>query len=270
MTQITQSLQGKVALVTGAAGGIGAACVHLLATAGARVMATDIDGEGCQAIAFAEQAHGLDVAALQQDVCDEDRWREVVAATIEKFDGLDILVNNAGIYVGGTLENNSLEDVNRVHRVNVDSIFLGMKYGVQAMKPDGMAGNGGSIINLSSAAGIVGVPGHSAYGSTKGAVRIYTKHAAAEFGALGYGIRVNSVHPGLIDTEMGAAVFQDFVDIGMAETVEEAREYVLSLTMLGRLGTVEDVANMVLFLASDASGYVTGAEFVVDGGLTAK
>jgi NAD(P)-dependent dehydrogenase (short-subunit alcohol dehydrogenase family) len=101
-------------------------------------------------------------------------------------------------------------------------------------------------------------------------VRLYSKHAAAEFGALGYGVRVNSVHPGLIDTEMGAAVFQDFVDIGMADSLEEARDYVLGLTALGRLGTVDDVASMVLFLASDASSYVTGAEFVVDGGLSAK
>lgn len=270
MTHITNSLQGKVALVTGAAGGIGAACTQALAEAGASVMATDIDGAACEAVAFSLEAHGHRVMSMRQDVCQEARWEEVVESTVRDLGGLDILVNNAGIYIGGTLETNSLEDVNRVHRINVDSIFLGMKYAVQAMKPEGAAGNGGSIINLSSVAGLVGVPGHSAYGSTKGAVRLYTKHAAAEFGALGYGVRVNSVHPGLIETDMGAAVFQDFVDIGMVATVEEAREYVLSLTALGRLGTAEDVAGMVLFLASDASSYVTGSEFVVDGGLSAK
>lgn len=270
MSGTTFSLHGKVALVTGAAGGIGAACVRALAEGGARVMATDIDGPACDAVAFSLQAHDLTVSAMQQDVCDEARWQDVIAATVRDLGGLDILVNNAGIYVGGTLEHNTLEEVNHVHRVNVDSIFLGMKYAVQVMKPEGAAGKGGSIINLSSVAGLVGVPGHTAYGSTKGAVRLYTKHAAAEFGALGYGIRVNSVHPGLIDTEMGAAVFRDLVEIGLVESEEEAREYVLSLTALGRLGTVEDVAGMVHFLACDAADYVTGAEFVVDGGLTAK
>jgi 3alpha(or 20beta)-hydroxysteroid dehydrogenase len=233
-------------------------------------MVTDIDGDGCEAVALSLRAHGLTVRSLQQDVCDEAHWDEVIEATVRELGGLDILVNNAGIYVGGMLEHNSLQEVNRVHRVNVDSILLGMKYGSRAMKPEGLAGRGGSIVNLSSVAGLIGVPGHSAYGATKGAVRSYTRHAAVEFGALGYGIRVNSVHPGLIETEMGAAVFQDFVDIGIAATVEEARQYVLSLTALGRLGRVEDVANMVLFLASDAAAYVTGAEFIVDGGMTAR
>lgn len=264
------SIEGKVALVTGGAGGIGSACVKVLAEAGARVMVTDIDGKGCEAVAHSLRGRGMNVLAMQHDVCEEARWSEIVDATISELGGFDILVNNAGVYQGGFLEHNSLEEVNRVHRINVDSIFLGMKFAAQVMKPDGAAGNGGSIVNISSVAGMVGVPGHSAYGSTKGSVRLYTKHAAVEFGALGYGIRVNSVHPGLIDTEMGAAVFQDFVDTGMVATLEEARDYVLSLTALGRLGSVDDVANMVLFLTSDAASYVTGAEFVVDGGLTAK
>jgi NAD(P)-dependent dehydrogenase (short-subunit alcohol dehydrogenase family) len=270
MSALGLSVEGKVALVTGAAGGIGSACVSALAHAGAKVMATDLDGKACEAVAFSLEAHGFDVKSMQQDVCDEGRWEEVIASTVRELGGLDIIVNNAGIYQGGTLEQNSLEEVNRVHRVNVDSIFLGMKYGVAAMKPEGMAGNGGSIINISSVAGLVGTPGHTAYGSTKGAVRLYTKHAAAEFGALGYGIRVNSVHPGLIDTEMGAAVFQDLVDIGLVDTVEQGREYVLGLIPLDRLGTVDDVAGMVVFLGSDAASYVTGAEFVVDGGLSAS
>ncbi len=270
MAHQTNPLTGKVALVTGAAGGIGSACVRTLADAGASVLATDLDGKACEAVAFSLQAHDLEVVAMQQDVCDESRWRDVIDTAITKLGGLDIVVNNAGIYMGGTLESNTLEQVNRVHAVNVDSIFLGMKYSVEVMKPEGRAGQGGSIINLSSVAGLIGSPGHTAYGSTKGAVRLYSKHAAAEFGALGYGVRVNSVHPGLIDTEMGAAVFQDFVDIGMAASIDEARDYVLGLTALGRLGTVDDVASMVLFLASDASSYVTGAEFVVDGGLSAK
>jgi NAD(P)-dependent dehydrogenase (short-subunit alcohol dehydrogenase family) len=264
------SLDSKVALVTGAAGGIGEACVRILAEAGAKVTATDIDGEGCEAVAASLRARGLDVVAMQQDVRDENRWREVTAAIIAEFDGLDILVNNAGIDDGALLENDSLEVVNTLHRINVDSIFLGMKHGVRAMKPGGAAGSGGSIINLSSVAGLVGVPGHSAYGSTKGAVRSYTKHAAVEFGSLGYGVRVNSVHPGLIDTNMGDKVIHDFVDLGLAASKQDAVSLLKGMTALGRIGHVDDVANMVLFLASDAAGYVTGAEFVVDGGMSAR
>lgn len=264
------SIDGKVALVTGGAGGIGEACVRSLAEAGAKVVATDIDGQRCEGVAENLRKKGLDVIAMRQDVCEEQRWTEVTDATLAEFGGLDILVNNAGIDDGVLLEDDTLEVVNRLHRVNVDSIFLGMKYGVRAMKPGGAAGQGGSIINLSSVAGLIGVPGHSSYGSTKGAVRAYTKHAAVEFGTLGYGVRVNSVHPGIIATNMGNKVIQDFVDMGMAGSVEEAQALLNSMTALGRIGHVDDVANMVLFLASDASSYVTGAEFVVDGGLTAK
>jgi NAD(P)-dependent dehydrogenase (short-subunit alcohol dehydrogenase family) len=264
------SIQGKVALVTGGAGGIGEACVRTLAEAGAQVVATDIDGEGCEAVAENLCSKGLEVVAMQQDVCKESRWEEITDATLAEFGGLDILVNNAGIDDGELVENDSLEVVNRLHRVNVDSIFLGMKYGVRTMKPGGAAGNGGSIINLSSVAGLIGVPGHSAYGAAKGAVRSYTKHAAVEFGTLGYGVRVNSVHPGLIDTNMGDKVIKDFVDMGLAPSRDDAVALLESMTALGRVGHVDDVANMVLFLASDASSYVTGAEFVVDGGLTAK
>lgn len=264
------SIDGKVALVTGAAGGIGEACVRILAEAGAKVMATDIDGERVATVTANLRDRGLQVSSMQQDVCDEARWEFVTEATLAEFGGLEILVNNAGIDDGMLLEHDNLETVNRLHRVNVDSIFLGMKYGVLAMKPGGAAGEGGSIINLSSVAALIGVPGHSSYGSTKGAVRAYTKHAAVEFGTLGYGVRVNSVHPGLIETNMGRKVIDDFVDLGLAASEEDARELLNKMTALGRVGHVDDVANMVLFLASDASSYVTGAEFVVDGGMTAR
>lgn len=264
------SLAGKVALVTGAAGGIGRECARVLAAGGARVMMSDLDHAACAAAAAALRAEVGAAQACAQDVTVEADWQASIEATLAAFGGLDVLVNNAGIYQGGTLESNTLEDVRRVHRVNVDSIFLGMKYAAQAMKPGGAAGRGGSIVNLSSVAGLIGVPGHTAYGSTKGAVRLYSRHAAVEFGALGYGIRVNSVHPGLIETAMGDKVFEDFVGIGLAPTPDEARTVVLGMTASGRLGTPRDVANMVLFLASDASSYVTGAEFVVDGGMSAR
>lgn len=263
------SLENKVALVTGAATGIGASCVESLARMGAKVMATDIQPELGQQSVDALVEQGLNVAFYQHDVCSEADWDRSIQATLTAFGGLDILINNAGIYIGGTLLENSLEEVQRVHKVNVDSIFLGMKAAASVMKPGAAAGKGGSIINLSSVAGLIGVPGHSAYGSTKGAVRLYTKHAAVEFGNFGYGIRVNSVHPGLIKTSMGDQAFQDFVDVGLAQTTEDAKQKIIEMTPLGKLGEVQDIANMILFLASDAAGFITGAEFTVDGGMSA-
>ncbi len=264
------SLEGKTAMVTGAGAGIGRACTLALARAGARVMATDLDESAAVQTAALADEEGLTVSALQQDVCEEGRWPEVVSATVAAFGGFDILVNNAGIHQGCLLEADTLDNVRRLHKVNVESVFLGMKYAASAMKPGGVAGHGGSIVNLSSAAGMMGVPLESAYGSTKGAVRLYSKHAAVEFAALGYGIRVNSVHPGLIETEMGSLLLEGFVQNGLVETVEQAKEMIYALTPMGRLGTAEEVANVVHFLASDAASYVTGAEYVVDGGGTAK
>ncbi|MFP6662576.1 MAG: glucose 1-dehydrogenase [Deltaproteobacteria bacterium] len=270
MTEQVDSRMDKVAIVTGAASGIGAACARALAAAGARVMLSDIDIARGEEAAGSLRAAGLVAEFLAHDVCNEAQWAQVVGATIERFGGLDVLVNNAGVYQGGLLEKNSLEEVRRVHRVNVESVFLGMQAAVVAMKPGGRAGRGGSIVNLSSVAALCGTPGHSAYGSTKGAVRSYSKHAAVEFGALGYGIRVNSVHPGLIETAMGDKVFDDFVESGLAPSVAEAREMIFGMTVLGRLGAPEEVAQVVVFLASEASSYITGTEIIVDGGVSAK
>lgn len=263
-------LDGKVALVTGAAMGIGRATALQLARAGARVMLSDLDGDAC-AQTTAELAEiGLHVVSRQHDVSQERDWQSVIDATLQECGGLDVLVNNAGIFIGGMLLSNSLEQVQKVNAVNIDSIFLGMKYAAEAMKPGGAAGRGGSIINLSSVAGMKGVPAHSAYGSTKGAVRLYTKHAAVEFARLGYGIRVNSVHPGVTATAMGGQVFQDFVDLGMAPDIEAAKATIEQMIPMGRVGESQDIAHMIQFLASDASQYSTGSEFVVDGGLAAS
>jgi 3alpha(or 20beta)-hydroxysteroid dehydrogenase len=262
-------LSGKVALVTGAATGIGAACARELSAAGATVMLTDINVDGCQELASALNAKGAKAFFAAQDVTVEQQWKQTVDDTVSRCGGLDILVNNAGTYVGGKLVENTLEAVRKVHQVNVESIFLGMKHAAVAMQPGGSAGNGGSIINMSSVAGLIGVPGHTAYGSTKGAVRLYTKHAAVEFAKLEYGIRVNSIHPGLIDTDMGRLVFKDFVDIGVVDDLAEAEEAILQTIPMATLGSPEDIAKMTRFLASSESAYCTGAEFVVDGGMTA-
>jgi NAD(P)-dependent dehydrogenase (short-subunit alcohol dehydrogenase family) len=263
------SLKGKAALVTGAAGGIGAACARELAAAGASVMLSDINVADCERLSRSLNASGATTFFSAQDVTSEEDWARVVDATLANCGGLDVLVNNAGIYVGGTLDSNTLANVRRVNQINVESVFLGMKYAALAMKPGGAAGKGGSIINLSSVAGLIGVPGHTAYGASKGAVRLYTKHAAVEFARLGYGIRVNSIHPGLIDTDMGRLVFDDFVEVGLAPDLAAAEAAVLEMIPMAALGTAEDVARMTRFLASAESGYCTGAEFVVDGGMTA-
>jgi 3alpha(or 20beta)-hydroxysteroid dehydrogenase len=262
-------LSGKVALVTGAATGIGAACARELSAAGATVMLTDVNVDGCQQLSNALNAKGAKTFFGAQDVTVEQEWKQTVEHTVDQCGGLDILVNNAGTYIGGKLVENTLEAVRKVHQVNVESIFLGMKHAAAAMQPGGSAGNGGSIINMSSVAGLIGVPGHTAYGSTKGAVRLYTKHAAVEFAKLEYGIRVNSIHPGLIDTDMGRLVFKDFVDIGVAADLVEAEEAILQTIPMAALGTPDDIARMTRFLASSESSYCTGAEFVVDGGMTA-
>lgn len=262
-------LSTKVIIVTGAAQGIGLSCATELAAAGARVVLTDIDADACNEAATALKSEGYTVSSLTQDVAVEADWQRVVNATVEEYSGLDVLVNNAGIYIGGLLVRNSIEELQRLNKINVESIFPGMKAASEVMQPEGIGGKGGSIINLSSVAGLVGVPGHSAYGSTKGSVRLYTKHAAVEFARLGYGIRVNSIHPGVIDTAMGQQVLDDFVEIGLATNNEEAREQVLQLIPLASFGKAQDVAYMVHYLASDESAYCTGAEFIVDGGIAA-
>ncbi|WP_116366674.1 SDR family NAD(P)-dependent oxidoreductase [Parahaliea mediterranea] len=271
MTPFAQlfDLTGKVALVTGAARGIGFACAQRLAEANATVLLTDIDGERVAEAAQALASAGHQVRALGQDVTDEQQWRNMVRTCVDELGGLDILVNNAGIYIGHTLLDNTLEEIQMLNKVNVESVFLGHKHAAQAMRPGGDCGRGGCIVNLSSVAGLRGVPGHSAYGATKGAVRLYSKHAAIEFARLGYNIRVNSVHPTAIATAMGEQVYDDLVEVGMAENRELAKEVVEDLVPLGRVGEVEDVANAVLFLVSPASSYITGTELVVDGGQTA-
>lgn len=264
------SLAGKVALITGAASGIGAACARRFAQSGAAVMASDIDVDKVTALAEELRAQGFDVKAIQHDVAREADWQRVIDALAEWKNAWDVLVNNAGIYIGGRIEDNRLDQLTQINSINIDSIFLGTRFAAKTMQPGGQFGAGGSVINLSSIAGLVGVPGHAIYGATKGAVRSFTKHSAVEFAAFGYGIRVNSLHPGLIETEMGALVFADFVEVGLAESEAQAREMLENgMIPMGCLGSSEDIALAAQFLASDASAYMTGSELTVDGGFTA-
>ena len=248
----------KVAIVTGAASnpGLGYVTALTLAREGAKLMVTDVDEAGAQACAAAIRDAGGTAEAMLQDVTDEDGWKAVVEQTVASFGKLDVLVNNAGIAVLMPIAEMTLADWNRQIEVNLTSVFLGCKYAMPAMQ----AAGGGSLVNLSSVAGLVGIANCVAYGAAKGGVRIMSKSVAME-GAKD-NIRCNSVHPGVIWTNMQAE------DTGQSDPsgvdVSAAR------VPLGRIGYPEDIANCVLYLASDESNYVTGAEFTVDAGMTAQ
>jgi NAD(P)-dependent dehydrogenase (short-subunit alcohol dehydrogenase family) len=247
-------LAGKVALVTGAASGIGRATAALFHREGAKVAATDRDEAGLKAL-------GPDAdLTLVQDVTDEERWREVVDAVVAKFRRLDILVNSAGIGDLGNIETTTLADFRKLNAVNAEGTFLGCREAVRAMKQTG----GGSIVNLSSVAGIIGDASSLAYCASKGAVRLLTKSAALHCARAGYGIRVNSVHPSFAETPM---VLEG---VARAKDPERVRAGLERAAPMGRMGKAEEVANMILFLASDESSFTTGAELMVDGGLTAQ
>jgi NAD(P)-dependent dehydrogenase (short-subunit alcohol dehydrogenase family) len=250
---------GKVALVTGAASGLGAESARRLAREGAAVMLSDIVADSAGAVASAIQDAGGRAASLAHDVASETDWARVVAATVEAFGRLDILVNNAGVS-GGPLDlmTHTLEDWRRILSINLDGVFLGLRHAGPAIA----AGGGGSVINLSSILGKVALSGAAAYCASKGGVLLLTKAAALEWAPLG--IRVNSIHPGFIDTPMVSGALH------RAENGNELREMIISRHALGRLGEPREIADAVVFLASDESSFMTGSELVVDGGYTAQ
>lgn len=263
-------LDGKAAMVTGAARGLGALTAQTLAQAGARVMVTDVLESDGRAVVARIEAAGGEAAFFRHDVTDEAQWEAAVAATWARFGRFDVLVNNAGIETAALVSQCTVEDFRRTLDVNVTGTFLGVKHAIRAMSPGGACGHGGSIVNLSSIAGLIGAMAHGAYCASKGAVRLLTKAAAVECGRLGTGIRVNSLHPGVIETDMGANLIKGFVDLGLAPDLDQARAGLLAMHPMGRFGEPDDVANAVLFLASDASKWITGAELSVDGGIAAS
>lgn len=251
----TETLAGKVALVTGAASGIGAEASRLLAAHGARIVAADQNLAGARQVA--ERVGGL---ALALDVTSEPDWTRAVAETVAKLGGLDVLVNSAGIELVRSIADTSLEDWRRVMSVNLDGVFLGTRAALAAMR------KGGSIVNISSVAGLNGFSRQAAYCASKGGVRLLTKATAIECAEAGRGIRANSIHPGIIDTPMARDILGN-VDPAMRAEIEARWKL---LHPIGRIGSAMDVAQCILFLASDASAFVTGAELAVDGGLTAR
>ena len=249
-----QKLAGKVALITGAADGIGAAAARELHREGATVVVTDINLEGADAVASSLGERAL---ALHLDVCDDGAWRKVLDQVTDRPGGLDILVNNAGGAGAGTIEDITFDDYRRAMTLNADSVFIGAKLAIEKMKA-----SGGNIINVSSIHGIRAAAHAASYTAAKGAVRLLTKSIALHCAQHGYGIRCNSIHPGYILTTQ----MQDWVD--SAEDPEAAMAQLVAQHPIGFLGTPEDIARGIVFLASDDSRFMTGSELVMDGGFT--
>ena len=247
-------LEGKVALISGGARGQGAVEARMFASEGAKVLIADIlDDLGRQVEAEIAESGG-DATYVHLDVTSESDWSDAVRTAVDNYGKLDILVNNAGILIRASVEETTEEDWDRIMDINAKGVFLGTRAAIPAMRDAG----GGSIINISSVAGLQGSPQSAAYSSTKGAVRILTKSTAIQYAK--ENIRCNSVHPGIIYTDMTS----DSLD------TEEGQRNWMSRVPLRRLGQSEDVANGVLFLASDESSYMTGSELVIDGGITAQ
>lgn len=252
----TGRVAGKIALITGGASGIGRAAAERLAAEGATVIVTDRDGPGAAAVAA---ALGAPHAAATLDVTDEAGWAAVVGEVVARHGRLDVLVNSAGIGRHGDIESTTLADFRLMYRVNVEGTFLGCRAAVGAMKA-----HGGAIINLSSVAGLIGVPDLAGYCASKGAVRLLTKSVALHCAKQGYRVRCNSLHPSFIDTPMVDAMAAALGDPAAAKA------QLGRAAPLGRLGHVDDVTAAILYLASDEGAFVTGAELAIDGGLTAR
>jgi NAD(P)-dependent dehydrogenase (short-subunit alcohol dehydrogenase family) len=267
---MTGQVQGKVALVTGGASGIGAAVAELLAREGASVAVTDIDGlRGPELVAGIKKT-GHEAMFLHQDVTSETRWVEVVAEVLARYGRLDVLVSNAGIGIGvPSITDMTLSDWRRQTAINLDGVFLSVKHCLPAMRKTSMQKNcGGSIILMSSLAGLRGAAGLAGYCATKGGVRLFAKAIAMECASAGDGIRVNSVHPGIIDTPIWGKIPTEATGSETNAPIDAEARAKLS-TPLARVGEAAEIASGVLYLASDASRYVTGTELVIDGGMNA-
>ena len=248
-------VDGSIAIVTGGAKGIGRASAEMLAVEGAQVAVTDVDEEAGTETGNDITNAGGEAAFFEHDVAAEDDWERVVAATEDTFGAPDVLVNNAGIYQIAPIDEVTVEDWRQLMDVNVTGVFLGMKHCTPLMREQ----DRGSVINLSSVAGLIGLAGHSCYGASKGAVRTMTKDAAIELAEAG--VRVNSIHPAYIDTQMA--------DYG-AEVQGASKEELDAMHPIGHMGEPDDVAYAVVYLASEESKFVTGTELVLDGGFTAQ
>jgi 3alpha(or 20beta)-hydroxysteroid dehydrogenase len=251
-------LDGKVALITGAARGLGAATARVLGAQGARVVITDVLDEPGRQTCAALIEHGIDAMFCHHDVTSESQWDQVIEQTLARFGKLDILVNNAGIQLPKTVEDMSLAEFRQVMDVNLTGCFLGTRHGIAQMKS-----NGGAIVNIASNSTKTMVPLTTAYSPSKAAVANLSKVAALHCAKEGYRIRVNSVHPGPCETDMLTGGAEKAMDI------PQVRQLIDAIPM-GRMGQPSEVGEAVAFLASDAASYITATELFVDGGLTAS
>jgi 3alpha(or 20beta)-hydroxysteroid dehydrogenase len=260
-------LTGRKALVTGSARGLGAGMARALARAGAAVMISDVLEELGRETARQILAEGGQASFVPLDVCQDAEWLAAVQATNTALGGFDILVNNAGVEVTALVADIDPVALRQMLDVNIVGTALGLKHAFRAMRPGGLAGQGGVVVNVSSVASTIAFPAIAGYSATKSAVDRLTRVAAMESGKLGYGVRVNAIYPGLVPTEMGMKLATDVVSAGLFATPEAAVGAIVEQTPLGRLGTVEDMADAVVFLCADASRFITGAGLPVDGGM---
>ena len=251
-----QRLAGKVALITGGASGIGLATARRFATHGATVVLADIDRTAAEKAAQENERF----VAMPLNVTDDKQWAATVDDTVNRFGKLDAMINNAGIFSLRDIETISNEEWSRVMNVNVDGVFFGCRHAVRAMKSRG----GGSIVNISSVSGLIGGRNTVAYNASKGAVRLLTKSVALHCAHKGYNIRCNSVHPTFVETPMFDQV------LAGAPDAEKLRATLIGSVPLGRAAKACEIADMLVYLVSDESRFVTGAEFVIDGGMTAS
>lgn len=262
--------EGKTVLISGGARGIGAETARLMCAEGASVVIGDIleDVGGDLAATLASDGHAAQFIRL--DVTQPGDWDAAVSLATAEFGSLDVLVNNAGIFLGVDFEDATMEDWSRISAINMGGVFLGAKHCAPALKTAGeVSAHGSAIVNLSSIAGLVGAPLDPLYSMTKGGVSIFTKSLALDFARKNARIRVNSVHPGVIDTDMGQQTIDILGDRYTGGDMERARKASVARHPIGRLGTVTDIAKAIMYLSSDDASFTTGSNMVVDGGLTA-
>ncbi|NKY60548.1 SDR family NAD(P)-dependent oxidoreductase [Nocardia flavorosea] len=260
-------LTGRKALVTGGARGLGAGMAEALAAAGAAVAIGDVLTDAGKETVESLRSSGATAEFVELDVTDDASWTAAVPGIVDALGGLDLVVNNAGVEITSLLADLDPAGLRTMLDVNVLGTALGLKHAFRAMRPGGPAGNGGAVVNIASVAATIAFPGIAGYSATKSAIDRLTRVAAAESGKLGYGVRVNCVYPGLTPTVMGTQLAVDCAEIGLFPSPEAAVQAVTELTPQGRLGQVDDMADAVVFLASDAAKFITGAGLPVDGGM---
>ena len=266
-----QNLQGKNAIVTGGSKGIGRSVCLALANAGVNINVLDLNKD--QGLNTVKEIIKLNVKAefYEIDVAQESEWINFVTYLDTKNKSIDVLVNNAGIWLGKEISNVSIEEYHKLISINLTGVFLGIKHLIPFLTKAGEKSNfGSSIINLSSVAGLVGSQLDPLYSMTKGGITTFTKSMAIYFGKKKYPIRINQVHPGIIETDMGSQVAEARIKQNPSMTLKDSYSAGILQTPLGRLGTAEEVAKTILFLSSDDSSFMTGSSLVVDGGLTAQ